>query len=359
MDKSMDDTQGKPLVAILTPVYNGARFLQETMECVQASDYPNLVHVILDNASTDATPEILKSFQNGRVPVITYRNLTTIPIYHNWNALFTMCPPDAKYFHFLCADDLMTPDAIRRKVEVGEHDPGVTVVGCQWRAEGLCGSELPRGRSVFDSREIVRWYLRRETMALSGGFTLFRASAADFSRPFFDVSILDSLDCDANVRLVMKGKFGFVHDELATWRRHEDQSTAVSVAPNGTLAFDWLTLVDRYGPLVMTQNEYAKCRKLYRRYFLRRMLLARWKRGDKRLFHLQMSRLAEINDAPNLADFISALLEWGYFAATGQRHRVGALRPDSGSLSLDRSSGQENATDTDKAEQPGASLETY
>ena len=46
------------LVAVLTPVYNGARFLRETMECVQASDYTNMVHVILDNASTDATPEI-------------------------------------------------------------------------------------------------------------------------------------------------------------------------------------------------------------------------------------------------------------------------------------------------------------
>lgn len=353
----MVDTNDKPLVAILTPVYNGARFLRETMECVQASGYPNLVHVLLDNASTDTTPEIIKSFQGRRVPFVVHRNSTTIPIYHNWNILFTKCPRDAKYFHFLCADDLMTPDAISRKVAVAESDPSVNVVGCLWLAEGLCGSELPRDRSVFDGHEIVRWYLRRETMALSGGFTLYRTSAADFSRPFFDVNILDSLDAEANVRLTMKGKFGFVHEELATWRRHEDQSTAVAVAPNGTIAFDWLTLVDRYGPLVMTQEEYAKCRKLYRRYFLRRMLLARWKRGDKRLFYLQMSRLAEINDAPNFADFAAALFEWGYFAVTGQRDRVGALRPAAGSLSPGRTGFQDNATD--KPEQPSVSSERY
>ena len=40
-----------PLVAIVTPVYNGERFLAETMQCVQCSDYPNLLHVALDNAA--------------------------------------------------------------------------------------------------------------------------------------------------------------------------------------------------------------------------------------------------------------------------------------------------------------------
>ena len=60
-----------PLVAILTPVYNWASFLAETMACVQAQTYPNLVHIVLDNASTDATPEIINRYSGGRVPILT------------------------------------------------------------------------------------------------------------------------------------------------------------------------------------------------------------------------------------------------------------------------------------------------
>jgi glycosyltransferase involved in cell wall biosynthesis len=316
-----------PLVAIITPVYNGARFLAETMECVQAQTYPNLVHVILDNASTDATPDIIASFKDKRVPIVVHRNSQTIPMIENHNAAVSLIPEDAKYFRNLCADDLMTPDAIRRKVEIAESDPGIMIVGCQWRATGLCGSELPRDRNVFDAREIVRWYLRRETMVLSGTHTLIRRSAVDFSRPFYDDSTIDSWDAEANVRLIMQGKYGFVHDELALFRMHEFAHTANSSAKDGTHLFEWLVILDQYGPLVMSQVEYLECRKVYRRYLLRRTLLARWKNRDKHFYDIQMQRFTEINDRPGFFDFANAMLEWFYFAVTRQRHRVGAPSP--------------------------------
>ena len=43
-----------PTVAVVTPVYNGAKFLREAMLSVQAQTYPNLVHFVLDNASPRA-----------------------------------------------------------------------------------------------------------------------------------------------------------------------------------------------------------------------------------------------------------------------------------------------------------------
>ena len=49
-DTVMSDADRVPLVAIATPVYNGAEYLADTMACVQAQTYPNLVHCVLDNA---------------------------------------------------------------------------------------------------------------------------------------------------------------------------------------------------------------------------------------------------------------------------------------------------------------------
>ncbi len=50
----------QPPVAVVTPVLNGEEFLAETMDSVQAQTYPNLVHIVLDNASTDATAQIVE-----------------------------------------------------------------------------------------------------------------------------------------------------------------------------------------------------------------------------------------------------------------------------------------------------------
>lgn len=87
-----------PLITIVTPVYNGARYLRETMECVQAQTYPNLVHVVLDNASTDETPQIIESFKGRRVPILTARNFDIIPQQANWEKAIRLTPSGAAYF---------------------------------------------------------------------------------------------------------------------------------------------------------------------------------------------------------------------------------------------------------------------
>lgn len=49
-----------PLVSIVTPVRNGARFLGETLASVRGQDYPEVEHVVVDGGSTDGTLELLR-----------------------------------------------------------------------------------------------------------------------------------------------------------------------------------------------------------------------------------------------------------------------------------------------------------
>ena len=323
-----------PLVAIVTPVNNGAAFLAETMESVQSIAYPKLVHVVLDNASMDATPDIIAQYRNRRVPVLTARNPTTLPMVANWSAAVALVPKDARYFWLLCADDTLVPHAITRLVEIAESDARVLIVGCQWRSynDAIVGEELPRNQVVFNGREILRSYLRREHAALAGPHMLVRRSMLDDTLPYYgdggrDGGIVASFDTEANLRACVRGSFGFAREELVHWRHHPGSATATVSLKMRLFDADWPLLLDRYAPHALGHHEYLECRKSFRRYFLRRLLLMRFKDGDKATFDWQLNLMRSRDDAAGWLDFADALAEWGYLALTGRRELVGRPQP--------------------------------
>ena len=53
---------GQPLVSVVTPVYNGEDYLVECIESVLAQTYESWDYTIVDNASTDSTPEIAQRY---------------------------------------------------------------------------------------------------------------------------------------------------------------------------------------------------------------------------------------------------------------------------------------------------------
>lgn len=114
-----------PRVTIALPVYNGARFLEETIQSILAQTFKSFELIISDNASTDATPEIAKRYA-GRDVRVRYRgHAKTVGAHYNFNGLVVGVETD--YFKWAADDDLYEPDYLERCVAMLDAHPDAVI----------------------------------------------------------------------------------------------------------------------------------------------------------------------------------------------------------------------------------------
>lgn len=114
-----------PLVTVLVPVYNGARFLIESLESILAQTHRNLEIIVLDDASTDDTPQILASYSDR---LRTIRQRSNKGIYDNVNAGIRAAHGD--FIAVYHADDIYAPNIVQRELAAFESHPEVGAVFC-------------------------------------------------------------------------------------------------------------------------------------------------------------------------------------------------------------------------------------
>ena len=116
-------TQHSPRLSIGMPVYNGDRYLAETLDCFLAQTFQDFEIIVCDNASTDHTAEICRYFA-GRDPRIRYhrneKNLGAIP---NFNRVFEFSR--LPLFKWAAHDDLYHPRYLEACVRILDEDPDV------------------------------------------------------------------------------------------------------------------------------------------------------------------------------------------------------------------------------------------
>jgi len=297
-----------PPAAIVTPVYNGEVYLSETMEAVQAQDYPNLVHIVLDNASTDGTPEILARYANAKVPVRVFRNAETLPLARNWNAAVDHIPADVKYFRILCADDLIAPAFMTRAIELGERHASVGVIGTYLHEndDPTIDTGWPKDREVIPGPEAMDGYFRRRWW-LPSVHAVFRRTDIHRGTPFFDENLVAN-DLAATLRILTRSDLGIVHADLAMTRLHGNSITSRVLVREKRHFYEWLKLLEQFAPVAMGDEKARAYLTLYRRRYLRQ--LVKWGiEGDRDLVALHLKGLRALNVAPTAAQFADAALD--------------------------------------------------
>ncbi len=114
-----------PLVSVIVPVYNMEQYLGETLDSVLASDYPSFEVVVMDDDSKDASLEIAKEYarKDSRVKVHTQPNAGACAAR---NHAITLA--EGELILPVDADNTITPDFIRKAVEIIIQDEDIKVV---------------------------------------------------------------------------------------------------------------------------------------------------------------------------------------------------------------------------------------
>jgi len=102
---------GKPLITVITVVFNGAQTLQDTIESVMKQSYGNVEHIIVDGGSGDGTVDILRQYD----PVIDYwLSEKDGGIYDAMNKGIALC--SGEYVGMLNSDDMFSDSSVLQDV---------------------------------------------------------------------------------------------------------------------------------------------------------------------------------------------------------------------------------------------------
>ncbi len=208
----------RPLVSIVTPTLNGARFLEQAIESVLSQDYANIEYLVMDGGSSDGSAAILKRYE-GRLHFVSEKDGGQADAI---NRGFARCT--GEIFGFLNSDDIYLPGAISAAVRGFEEHPEAAVIyGSAWHvdANGRKTGDYPV--EDFSAAALARRCFLCQPAA-------FIRSGAFRSAGMLDASLRFSLDYDLWARLAQHHGFARVSETLACSRLHDDAKTVAQTA---------------------------------------------------------------------------------------------------------------------------------
>lgn len=297
-----------PLISVVTPVFNTARYLAECIESVLAQDYGNFEYIIADNCSTDESLAIARRFaaEDPRIRVVTHVEfLDQDP---NYNRALGYISPEARYVKIAQADDTLMPQCLTELARLADLHPSVGIVGCCFlTGNSLAGHGLPFDRNFFTGAEACR------TRLLNGGTyfgsptcLLYRADIVRARTPFFrgNESNADTVAC---FEILAHADFARVPQILCRLRRG-NPSVSDALHRNGAASFLNYALVERFGPEFLSATELAGRRKVLRDLYLRALARAVPTRNNRQFWQFHREALATLGQT-----LPRAAIGWRFF----------------------------------------------
>ena len=212
-----------PLVSIVTPSFNSARYLEVLLQSVENQDYPRIEHIVIDDGSTDdgATVALL-----GRHPNVRWWSRANRGQYPTLNEGFRAATGD--FVTTISSDDAYADaGAVRALAEVLATHPEYDIAHGYTQHTDQNGTVFP----IQPYQRYPPWMARYNLGCILHCSMLVRRAKLIADNLLFDESLRYVGDADWLLRLYLKNyKFKRVERYIGAYRHHDDQVTTMATA---------------------------------------------------------------------------------------------------------------------------------
>lgn len=231
-------------ITVITPTYNGERFLAETIESVRRQKHTQWEMILVDDGSTDGTVALARTFagRDARIRVVTQTNAGVAAAR---NRGLDEASPDSDCVIFLDHDDTWTDDALENLAAPLLDNPKLVAahgLALQVNAQGDPFENGEGGIPDYERRKLARrghgWRAVRCARTENTGFAvqvydgcictpglmLARREAIERAGRF-DPDIAPCDDWDLWFRLSLLGDIAFVDRVVLHWRQHDNNAS--------------------------------------------------------------------------------------------------------------------------------------
>ena len=222
-----------PKISIILPNYNNEKYLKEAIESVLYQTYTNFELIIVDDASTDGSLEIIRAFNDKRIKVITSEVNRHVAYASNLGIKYA----SGEYIAKIDSDDIWENQKLEKQIEFMENHKEYG--GCFTRANIIDGKSEDANikyKVIFDlfekaknqsQKEWLRFFLS-EGNCLCNSSSLIRKCIFEKIDGFFNLAYVGAEDYELWVRMVIRYPIYVLDERLVRYRWEEDSENKIS-----------------------------------------------------------------------------------------------------------------------------------
>lgn len=239
-------SSNSPLVSIITPSFNQARYLEDTIRSVLEQDYRNLEYLIVDGASIDGSPDVIKKYEDRLSWWISEKDSGQAEAINKG-----LSRARGEILAWLNSDDTYLPGAISAVVRTFEDNPDVVLVYGNMLAVDEKGETINIFRyNQLNLEELLCFQIIGQPAVFFRRSALEKAGDLDATYHFF-------LDHHLWLRIALQGRILHVDEIWAAARYHAKAKNRAKAAEFGREAFRILDWARQTQPASSPQEELA------------------------------------------------------------------------------------------------------
>lgn len=209
-----------PKVSVITNCLNGKRYLRKAIDSVFAQTFDDWEIIFWDNASTDESGEIARSYGDR---LRYFRSERTYSLGKARNLAFAQARGDL--IAILDVDDVWLPNKLEKQVELFNRNPQLCMVFSNFIFFNEDGDKSDMFKFSKPMRGRIFGDLLRNNF-ISTGAMMYKKSILESMDYIFDDDFTMAMDYDLSLRIAYYYEVDYVDEPLSKWRMHRESESS-------------------------------------------------------------------------------------------------------------------------------------